>query len=89
MPTKELPLKTSITRLLGIELGLTGVVTCPDDVVTIVISRENCEQNYGNILQQIHRVIEEAYPIRRENLFIRVQDESGGFKHIVKIWKSI
>ncbi|MDB5155807.1 MAG: hypothetical protein JWR50_514 [Mucilaginibacter sp.] len=51
MATKELTLKTHVTQLLRTELGDAGEVTCPDDPVTVIISRNNCEQNYGTILQ--------------------------------------
>jgi hypothetical protein len=88
MATKELTLKTNITNLLRTEFGDAGVVTCPDNQVTVVISKNNCEQNYGNILQQIHRVIEEYCPNRNENVFILVRDEAGSFQNILKIWKS-
>ena len=88
MATKELMLKTNITRLLRAEFGEAVKVTCPNSQVTIVISRAACEQNYGNILQQIHRVIEEYYPDRCENIFILIRDEDGSFKNVFKIWKS-
>jgi hypothetical protein len=88
MATKELVLKTNITRLLRTEFGEAGMVTCPDEQVTVIISRNSCEQNYGHILQQIHRVIEEYCPDRNEHIFILVRDEAGSFKNILKIWKS-
>lgn len=50
MATKELTLKTYIIQRLRTEFGDAGEGTCPDDHVTIIISRNNCEQNYGTIL---------------------------------------
>jgi len=88
MATKELTLKSNITRLLSTEFGNIGMVTCPDNQVTIIISRKNCEQHYGNFVQQIHRVIEEYCPYRTENVFILIRDEDGTFKNTLKIWKS-
>jgi hypothetical protein len=88
MATQELVLKNHITRLLSTEFGEAGMVTCPDEQVTVIISRNSCEQNYGNILQQIHRVIDEYCPDRSENVFILVRDETGSFKNVLKIWKS-
>lgn len=88
METKELALKTNIIQLLSTAFDDAGTVTCPDELVTIVISRATCEQNYGNFLRQIHRVIDEYCPDRSENVFILVRDETGSFKNVLKIWKS-
>jgi len=89
MVVKELPLKEKIIRLLDIEFGESGAVTCPDEKITVVMSLNNCERNFGNILQQIHRVIDECYPERNENVFILIRDESGAFQNVLKIWKSV
>jgi len=88
MIVKVLPLKTNITHLLSIEFGELGIVSCVNDQVTVVLSLNDCENNFGNILQQIHRVIDECYPNRKENVFILIKDESGAFQNVQKIWKS-
>jgi len=89
MDIKKLPLNTNIARLLSIEFGNSGIVTCPCGQVTMVMSRSNCERNFGNILLQVHRLIDECYPERSEHIFIVLQDESGTFQSTLKIWKSV
>ena len=89
MTTAQLSLQTDIARQLSTELGDSGMVTCRENQVTVVISLSNCEGNFGTILQRIHRVIDEYYPERSENIFIRVRDESGTFQHVMKIWKPV
>jgi hypothetical protein len=88
MITKELSLKTNISRLLSIELGGFGAVTCPGEHVTVIISLTDCENKFGDILQKIHRVIDDSYPDRDENLFILVRDETGSFQNVMKVWKT-
>ena len=88
MAIKELPLKANITRLLAIEFGDAGIVSCPDNQVTVTITGAGCQHNFGNILQQIHRVIDECCPERKENVYILVRDEAGSFQNLMKIWKS-
>jgi len=88
MAIKELPIKENITRLLAIEFGDAGMVSCPDNQVTVTITGEGFRQNFGNILQQIHRVIDECCPERKENIFILIRDEAGSFQNLIKIWKS-
>jgi len=88
MAIKELPLKANITRLLVIEFGDAGMVSCTDDQVTVTITGTSCQHNFGNILQQIHRVIDECCPERKENVYILVRDEAGSFQNLMKIWKS-
>jgi hypothetical protein len=89
MATKTLTLTEDITRLLHLELGDSGEIACPDGKVTVVLSSVDCEKNYGQIVQQIHRTIEEYCPDRYENVFIHVQDRAGAFHNILKIWKSV
>ena len=81
-------IKENITRLLATEFGEAGIVSCPDDQVTVIISGTACQQNFGNILQQIHRVIDDGCPERKENVFILVREEAGSFQNLMKIWKS-
>jgi hypothetical protein len=88
MIKKELPLKATITRLLSIEFGNTCLVTCPDNQITFTMTGNSCQQNFGETLQQIHRVIDECCPERHENVFILVRDEAGSFQNLMKIWKS-
>jgi hypothetical protein len=89
MATKELSLKTDIARLLRVEFGAAGVVTCPGKQITLTISTSSLQRNYGSVLQQIHRVINECYPDRTEHMFILICDEAGSFKNIIKVWKSV
>jgi protein-arginine kinase activator protein McsA len=89
MATKQLSLKTNIAHLLSIEFFNSGIVTCSDGRVTVVMSRATCERNFDDIIQQIHRAIDECYPERSEDIFILVRDESGNFQNVMKIWKSI
>ena len=86
MAIKELPLKAKITRLLAIELGAAGTVSCPDNQITVTIT--NCQHNFGNVLQQIHRAVDECCPERPENIYILLRDEAGTFQNLMKIWKS-
>jgi hypothetical protein len=88
MAIEELPLKANITRLLAIEFGDAGIVSYTDNQVTVTINGTGCQHNFGNILQQIHRAIEESCPERKENVFILVRDEAGSFQNLMKIWKS-
>jgi hypothetical protein len=88
MHTKTLTLTEDIARLLRIELGDAVSVICPDGKVTIMLSTVDCETNYGAILQQIHRVIDECHPERTEHLFIRISAREGTFQNVTKIWKS-
>jgi len=89
METKEFTLNEDIARLLRIELGDAGAVASLDGKITVILSRADFEKNYGNIIQQIHRVIDESYPDRSENVFILVRDEAGLFQNRMKIWKSV
>jgi hypothetical protein len=89
MATASITLTEDIARLLRKALGKSGEVSCPDGKVTVVLSRADCEKHYGQILQQIHRIIAECCPEREEHLFIRVQDEAGAFQNIMKIWKTV
>ena len=88
MATKALTLKVDIALLLGMELGESCAVTCPDGKVTVVLSQYDCEKNYSKFVQRIHQVVEECYPKRSENIFIQVSDQAGLFKNVLKIWKS-
>jgi hypothetical protein len=88
MPTKVLTLKRDIAGLLRMELGESAAISAPDGKVTVVLSHTDCEQNYGNILQRIHRVIDECCPDRHENVFIHLKDQTGTFHNMLKIWKS-
>jgi hypothetical protein len=38
-----------IAGLLRMELGESCAVTCPEGKVTVVLSRDDCEKNYGQI----------------------------------------
>lgn len=87
MASKEASLKINITQLLNAALGKAGSVSCPDDQLTIVISKKDCDENFGQVVSQIHRVIEQYCPDRGDHLFILVRDENGSFKNILKIWK--
>jgi hypothetical protein len=89
MTTKALTLTEDIARLLRMELGDSAKIACPDGKITAVLSSTACEKNYGLIVQQIHRIIEECCPDRHENLFIHVQDRADAFHHVLKIWKSV
>jgi hypothetical protein len=80
MALKESCLKRNVSRLLSIEFGDSGAVTCTDSLIRAVISKINFAPNFGNILQQIQRVIDECYPDRNEDLFIQIEDEAGLFK---------
>jgi hypothetical protein len=89
MPTKALTLTGDIASSLRIELGGSADVSCPDGKLTVVLSSIDCEKNYGHILLQIHRVIDERCPDRNENVFIHLQDQAGTFHNVLKIWKSV
>ena len=88
MAINQSNLKTKVTRLLSLEFGETGKVTAPGDEVIIVISRADYECCLGNILQQVHRVIDEYCPAREEHLFILVREDTGTYENKIKIWKS-
>ncbi|HEX3934603.1 MAG TPA: hypothetical protein VHW43_07975 [Puia sp.] len=87
MATKAASLATRITRLLDTEFGRSGTVTSPDDQLTIVISKKDCNENFGNVVRQIYQVIEEHCPERGEHVFILIRDENGSFKNLLKVWK--
>jgi hypothetical protein len=87
MATEELTLTGDIVQLLRIELMDSCAIGCSDGQVTVTLSRTNCEKNYGNIVQHIHRVIDRRYPERSENVFILLRDEAGVFQNVMKIWK--
>jgi hypothetical protein len=89
MATASITLTEDIARSLRTALGGSGNVSCPDGKITVVLSRTDCEKNYGQVLQQIHRIIAEYCPERDEHIFIRVQDEAGLFQNVLKIWKTI
>jgi len=81
-------LKLKVTRLLSLEFGTTGSVTFPGDQVILVISRADYEQRLGDVLQRVHRVIDEYCPHRSEHLFILLRDDAGVYENKIKIWKS-
>jgi hypothetical protein len=89
MATASITLTEDIARSLRTALGGSGNVSCPDGEITVALSRTDCEKNYGQVLQQIHRIIAECCPERDEHIFIRVQDEVGLFQNVLKIWKTI
>jgi hypothetical protein len=88
MATTTLTLTEDIARLLKMELGDSGEVSS-NGTITVVLSSADCERNYGQIVLQIHRVIEEWCPDRYENVFIHVKDQAGAFHNVLKIWKSV
>jgi hypothetical protein len=89
MLTKPISFKKDIVRLLSVELGQKGSVCCQFDQVIVTISREDFEQNFGKILLQVHRTIEEYYPERTEHVFIFIRDPSGFHKNMIKVWKTL
>ena len=88
MAINPLYLKLKVIRLLSLEFGTSGNVSMSDDQVMLVISRADYEQRLGDILQRIHRVIDEYCPHRSEHLFILVLDDAGIYENNIKIWKS-
>jgi hypothetical protein len=89
MSTKTLTLTQDIAGLLRVELGGSVAVNAPEGKLTVVLSSTDCEKNYGNILQRIHRIIDECCPDRHENVFIHLKDQTGTFHNVLKIWKSV
>jgi len=89
MTTEHRTIKTQIAELLSVEFSNSGVVTCPGDQIVVTISYESCQNNFGKVLLQIHRVIDEHYPDRNENLFIVICNDEDSFQNIIKIWKTV
>lgn len=75
--------------MLAIEFDGIGTVSCPGNQVTITLTETGQQQNFGNILLGIHRTIDKSCPDRREDVYILVCYESGSFKNLIKIWKTV
>lgn len=89
MAIKELSLDATVMQSLSAEFAQEGSVYYLDDRISVILAGNSCQKNFGAILRRIHLVVDERCPIRNENLFILVQDESGSFQNWIKIWKSV
>jgi hypothetical protein len=88
----ELPqiadLATSVAGLIKGELVGGGSVQTAAGQIIISISRFEVEHRLGNLLQQIYRMVDQQFPVRREHLSLIIKDNDGLYENSFKIWKS-
>jgi len=56
--------------------------------IIVSISRFEVEHRLGNLLQQIYRMVDQQFPVRREHLSLIIKDNEGLNENSFKIWKS-
>jgi hypothetical protein len=81
-------LGADVARLLKSELGPDGTVSAAANQIIVSISRFQVEHHLGNLLQQIHRTVDQHFPVRKENLSLTIRDFEGVYENTFKIWKS-
>lgn len=80
--------QADVLQLLKNELRDAGQVAVLGKHILIHISKNTFEQKLGNLLQQIHQVIDQRFPERNEHLSIIIRDTEPLHEQVFKIWKT-
>lgn len=81
-------LTADVARLIKGELATDGKVSAAAGQIIVSISRFEVEHRLGNLLQQIHRVVDQHFPVRKEHLSLIIRAADGTYENTFKIWKS-
>lgn len=82
-------LHLEIASLLEKALHGKAKINYQDNMIKVVVSREDFENRFGVVLHHIKYLIDERHPFRSYDVSILVRDSGFRFEHVFKIWKTL
>ena len=82
-------LHLEIASLLERALSDKAKINYQDNMIKVIVSREDFENRFGAVLHHIKHLIDEEYPFRSYDVSVLVRDSASRFEHIFKIWKTL